>query len=112
MPIKYDEDKIKRPEAEHEYTPEQVQALYDCSQSLENFLPYVTILNPDQGRIQYQPYDFQKEFLQEIEKNRFTVAMCGRQLGKCVFQQSQIVIRNKRTGEIKEIPISEFYEML
>lgn len=54
----------------------------------------------------------QEELLHFFQENNRVVCMAARQSGKCVFKEVNLTIRNKKTGEIKEIPIGEFYEMM
>ena len=81
MGIKYT-DFIKKPNLELEYTPEMLVELQKCAEDIWNFLPYVKIVHPDRGVITFNPYDFQKHILKNLQKHRFHVILCGRQLGK------------------------------
>lgn len=87
-PVRYD-DYIKRPLAEHSYTEEQIQILSECSQDIWKFMPYVRIVHPDRGRIEFEPYIYQKKILKKLQDNRFVVGLWSRQSGKtttiCAF---------------------------
>jgi hypothetical protein len=82
MTIRYDENKIKRPMEEHEYTPEQIRELSECSGDVMKFLKHIRIINVDDGEIPFKPYDYQKEFIELVDKNRFTIGLWTRQSGK------------------------------
>lgn len=112
MPIKYDENFVKRPKTEHEYTPHQVRELMKSSKDINHFIKYVKIVHPDKGEVPFEPiiYDFQKKLLRRFKRYRFNVALCSRQSGKCLESSSLIKIRNKKTKEIEEISIKEFFE--
>jgi hypothetical protein len=88
MPVKYDQF-VKRPGEEIEYTPENIIELGKCRDSLFHFIKYVKIVNPDEGEILYEPYDFQTDLLNLYNDNRFSVSLCSRQSGKtttvCVY---------------------------
>jgi len=110
MGIKYT-DFIKKPNLELEYTPEMLVELQKCAEDIWNFLPYVKIVHPDRGVLTFNPYDFQKHILKNLQKHRFHVILCGRQLGKCLSYPTMISVRNKKTGEIKEVQIGELFDM-
>lgn len=82
MSVKYDDVYIKKPLGIVEYTPEMLLELKHCSEDIQYFLKYVKIVHPDRGRIQFEPYDFQKQILQTVKDNRFSVILCARQAGK------------------------------
>ena len=110
MPIKYDEY-VKRPNEEVEYTPEQIEELYKCSQDVNHFIKYIKIVNPDKGEIFFEPYDYQLDLLKKFQDHRFNVALCSRQSGKTTivaayvlwyacFHQDKVVgiVSNKETS--------------
>jgi hypothetical protein len=104
-------DQIKKPNEEISYTPEMILELHKCSEDINYFLKYVKIIHPDRGIIQYNPYDFQKTILTNLQNNRFNVVLASRQSGKCLCSDTMIKVRNKKTGEIKEMSIYDFYEI-
>lgn len=63
------------------------------------------------GLTRYQPFDYQREMLFTMHNEQNACSMFSRQLGKCVYFQSLTRVRNKKTGEILEIPIGEFFEL-
>lgn len=71
---------------------------------------YCTIVHIDHGTILPTMRPYQKEMLDIMYNNRLTIANLSRQLGKCVIGDTMITVRNKRTGEIKEMSIKEFHE--
>ena len=82
MPIRYDEQFVKRPRAEYDYTEEEVLELKKCSESCVHFIKYVKIVNPDLGEVFFEPYDYQLDLLQKFQDHRFNVGLCSRQSGK------------------------------
>ena len=82
MAIRYDEQYVKRPNTEIEYTQEQIQELYNCSNDIDYFLKYVKIVNPDKGEMFFDPYDYQRDLLDKFAKNRYNVVLASRQSGK------------------------------
>ena len=83
MPVKYN-DFVKKPFSEHEYTNEQIYSLKKCSENVFEFLKYIKIVHPDKGRIIFKPWKFQKKIINTVKKNRNTIILCSRQVGKTV----------------------------
>lgn len=50
-------------------------------------------------------------FTLNIGPGSFTVFRGSRQIGKSVFGDTMLRVRNKKTGEISEIPIGELFEL-
>ncbi len=77
---------IKKAHATQKYTEEQISALLSCSDpasGAEYFLcNFFNIQHPTKGKIQYEPYEYQKKLLNSYHKHRFSVNMLGRQMGK------------------------------
>lgn len=112
MPLKYNEY-VKKPQSKFEYTPKLIKELDACERNLTPFLKYVKIVHPDKGRIRFEPREFQKTILETIKNNRFTVALCSRQVGKTtviaiyalwysIFNADKIIgiVSNKQTSAI------------
>jgi len=81
MSIAYS-DYVKRPGQEYNYTVEEARELLKCSEDFYYFLKYVHIIHPDDGRIPFEPYQYQLDIFDLILNNRFLVAMVSRQSGK------------------------------
>lgn len=100
----------KRPHQKSKYTEEQLNHLIKCSESpvyfAENFF---YIQNIKSGRQLFSLYPFQKKFIDVLSKNRYVIALMSRQMGKCLHSDSRINVRNKKTGEVYNISIMEFY---
>lgn len=96
----------------------RVQELKKCRDDIIYFANhYYRTISPDVnggkgGLGLIKVYPKQEELLKFFQKYNRVVAMAARQSGKCVFTEVNITIRNKKTGEIKEIPIGEFYEKM
>ena len=74
---------LKRANIPHEFTQEQVEEFIKCSQSPLYFIEnYIQIVNIDQGLIPFSMYDFQKDIVQLVEKERFVICKMPRQTGK------------------------------
>ena len=57
-------------------------------------------------------YQKQRDLLQHFVDNSRTVTLASRQIGKCVLKDSKIKIRNKKTNEILELSIEEFFKSI
>lgn len=94
------------------FTQEQILEVAKCKQDIQYFIKhYVKIVSLDEGLVNFDAYDYQKEIIQTCRDNRYTICMMSRQMGKCCFYNTKITVRNKKTGEIREIPIGDFYQM-
>lgn len=107
-PVRYDES-VKRPGEENEWTPELIKELKRCKEDILYFVKYVKIISIDEGRIQFKPYKFQMDILKLIETEQMVAIKCARQNGKCLFKDTKIKIRNKKTGLTEEIEIEKFF---
>jgi len=77
---------VKSPHKVETYTPTQAREIARCSDPVdgpEYFLDhFFFIQHPTKGRIQYAPFDYQRELAQSYHKYRFSINLLGRQLGK------------------------------
>jgi hypothetical protein len=90
MPIKYDQH-VKRPNEEVEYSEKQIKDLVKCSEDVNHFIKYVKIVNPDQGEIFFDPYDYQLDLLKKFQNYRFNVALASRQCGKSTIVATYVL---------------------
>ena len=81
MGIKYD-GFVKRPLEDFEYEPWHVKELQACYKDVNYFIKYVKIVNPDEGVIEFEPYDYQSQLLNKFQEHRFNVGLLSRQSGK------------------------------
>ena len=102
---------LKKSGTNIEWTPEMVEEWQKCADDPIYFTQkYIKIIHVDKGIINFIPYDYQEEIIRTIHENRYTIALTGRQNGKCIIDDTSIAIRNKKTGEMKNIKIGEFYK--
>ena len=96
-----------------EFTKEEIAEYIKCSEDPIYFIKtYVKIVNVDRGLIPFELYDYEERLVESLITNRFVIGKLPRQSGKCLYTESQIQIRNKKTGEIKNIEIGKFFEMI
>ena len=112
---------LRAAEDEIQYTPEMQKEFIRCMEDIvyfaENYCHIVTI---DEGKKLIKLWDFQKRMIKVMhdppvykgEKKRNSIFCTGRQIGKCLQNKTLIKIKNKKTGEIKEMEIGKFHEMI
>jgi len=104
---------LKRSAVKYNYTKEEVEEYRKCKRSVKYFTEkYFKIVHVDKGLITYKPRNYQRKLVRLIHKNRFAIIKQARQSGKCVHKNSLIRLRNKKTKEIIEITIGEFYNIM
>ena len=104
---------VKRPYTVERYSDQQLLEFALCSDMetgplyfLENFF---YIQHPTRGRIQYSPYDYQRELIHTYHNYRFSINLLSRQMGKCLNEKVNITVKNNQTNQVYDIPIGEFY---
>lgn len=75
-------DQVKRPGEEYSYTIEDIKELKKCKEDIFHFLTYIKIIHPDEGRITFNPYEYQKKLFELLIKERFIACLMARQMGK------------------------------
>jgi len=77
---------IKSPHKKEEYTEQQIQEFVLCADPVkgaEYFMKnFFFIQHPVQGKMQYDPWEFQERLIQTYHENRFSISMMPRQTGK------------------------------
>lgn len=104
---------VKKPHQKHNYTKEEVEELYKCATDPIYFCEnYVYVQTTSEGRKLFKPYEFQKRFINQLSKYKYNIALMSRQMGKCVRGNTKIRVRNKKTGEIIETTIEDFFKKI
>lgn len=105
--------RLKRSGEKIDYTEEQTREIIRCISDPVYFIKnYVKIVNVDRGLVPFDLYDFQEELIKTFHDNRFNIVKYPRQSGKCLQYQSLTTLRNKKTGEVFNITIGDFYERM
>lgn len=74
---------LKRKNTQHQFTQEQVQEYVKCANDPIYFiLNYVKIVHVDRGLVPFELYDFQKDLINSLHDNRFSIVKTARQCGK------------------------------
>lgn len=101
---------LKRTNQQIEWTEEMVSEYVKCSEDPVYFINnYMKIINLDKGLTAFKLYDYQEEMVNSFKNNRNTMAVNSRQSGKCQKLNTPIRLRNRKTGEIVETTIGDFY---
>ena len=99
------------------YTKEIIDEYIRCKEDIIYFAEkYFYITTIDSGKIKIPLWDFQKKILKAFintpESRKHICMMMPRQQGKCVLDETKIKIRHKKTKEIKELSIKEFFDVM
>lgn len=57
-------------------------------------------------------YQKQRELLYQLMSESRNIVLASRQVGKCVFKDSIITVRNKKTGITQNITIEDFFKLV
>lgn len=90
MPIKYDEDRVIKPNVIRNLTSEQLIEILKCKRDIKYFAQnYYKVVSNEKGEHVIQLREFQKRLLDHFCKNKHVVVMSGRQSGKttcsCIY---------------------------
>jgi hypothetical protein len=106
---------IKRAHSRETFTETQLTELAKCSDPENGYLyfakNYAHIQHPVRGKLLFDPYPYQERLLHSYHNYRFNINMLPRQTGKCFSKETTVRIKNKNTGETREITVGEFFEM-
>lgn len=104
---------IKQGYAKVAYNEKTIKDFKNCCDPVKGPLYFMVnhmrIQHPTRGGIDFVPFEYQLDLVENYNNNRFSINMLGRQMGKCLTKKVNITIRNKK-GEIYDIPIGVFYE--
>ena len=67
----------------HEYTKEEIEEYIKCRDDPIHFITnYMTIVNVDKGLMKFELWPFQRDLINVLSENRFSIVKCPRQSGK------------------------------
>jgi hypothetical protein len=102
---------LKASDVPIQFTKHQLEEYARCQRDPVYFIRnYVKIISLDKGLVPFDLYDFQEEIVQSIHNNRFVIAKLPRQTGKCFDIYTKVNVRNKKTGEVREMTVGELYD--
>ena len=77
---------VKTPYKKQQFTEQQLEEVMRCAEPVtgpEYFMRnFFFIQHPVQGKLQYNPWEFQERLIQTYHNYRFSIAMMPRQTGK------------------------------
>lgn len=92
------------------YTKEMITEYRKCAKDPIYFIKnYVKVIHPDRGLVLMDLYEYQERMVLTYHKNRLSIGLTARQMGKCLGANTKVKIRSKESGEIVEITLGEFY---
>ena len=99
-------DNISREKFEY-----RIQEIAKCKRDICYFAEkYFRIISLDYGLQIIKPYPKQRDLLRFFVNEKRSIILSSRQSGKCVCKDTKIKIKNKKTGEIEELTIEDFYK--
>lgn len=105
-----DNSNLKQIGVEISYTQDQLDEYNKCAKNPMYFIKkYFKINTLDGGVVKFKPHPFQETLIKLMDKERWVICKCPRQVGKCISYDTVIKIRNKKTGEIMEKTVGQFY---
>ncbi len=108
-----DSNIVKRAHRNEQFTNEQIVEFAKCADLKNGYMHflknYFWIQHPVKGKMKFEPYDFQIRLLEIYNDHRYSVALLGRQLGKCLVSVTPVTIKNNSTGKIYDIPVEILY---
>lgn len=94
------------------FTRDQVDEYLKCVADPVYFAKtYCKIVTLDGGIQRFNPYPYQENILHQFDVERMVCLMQSRQSGKCVSGRTKFRVRNKLTGEIRDVTAKEFHDM-
>ena len=94
-----------------EWTTEMLKEYQKCMKDPVYFAKtYIKIVHVDHGLVPFEMYDYQEEITEKIFRSRRVAVLTARQAGKCFFINTIVKVKNKNTGEVKEITIGDLYD--
>lgn len=75
----------------------------------ENFFRIVSL---NTGLSVIKLYEKQRQMLYHLVNHDRNIVLAARQTGKCVYKDTMITVRNKKTGQVETIAIEDFFNKL
>lgn len=97
---------IKKAYTDEIFTPQQIKELKKCANDPIYFIEnYLSLVNEKAEEIPFKLFDFQKELIESLIENRYTIALWARQMGKCVGPDTVINVNGN------DVVISDFINL-
>lgn len=90
----------------------RVKEIKRCKEDIIYFAEkYFRIVSLKDGLTIIKTFPKQRDMINFMKDNKRVVCLSSRQSGKCVVKDTEIKLRNKKTGEILTMPIEEFFKI-
>jgi hypothetical protein len=87
----------------------RVEEIKKCSKDFEHFCSYLKVPNPFKGYVPLKLYDFQKEYFNCLEKDRFCIGVKPRSVGhtslNCAYSLWKMFFKEKRCMIVTSSPL-------
>lgn len=104
-------DNVVKPNIQQSFDDHQMAELAKCAADPIYFIEtYCKIVSLDKGIIPFKMYEPFKHYVRTVHNNRFVLLQSGRQMGKCTGKDTNYTVRNKITGEVRNVRAKEFHE--
>ena len=103
---------FKKPGTTVYYNQQMIDDLEKCEDDPIFFMENFCRIQTKGGSDLFKPFEYQKEMIRSFVENRNSVLLTARQAGKCVKSDTNITVRNKKTGEIITCTIDEFKKLI
>lgn len=104
--------KLKAVGVNNNFEQWQLEELAKCIEDPIYFIKtYVKIIHVDQGLIPFSTWEFQDDIIKLYHENRHVVLKLPRQCGKCFTKDNKLIVRSKKTDEILEMSVEDFYNL-
>lgn len=102
---------LKKAGVQLHFSEDHIREIIKCKNDVIYFVQnYVKIISMDEGLVKFDVYGFQERMLRNFTGQRHNICLLPRQMGKCVSGDTQITVKNKKTGKIETIDINKFYD--
>lgn len=96
----------------HAFTQQEIDEYVKCASDPVYFTKkYMKIIHVDKGLVPFDMWNFQEDMIRTFHSNRFSICKLPRQVGKCVFKETYIVVRDRKTGLEYNTTIGNLYEI-
>ena len=92
-PFKDNDPVWKKAQIVFEYTPEELEEIKRCKADPVYFASTYAQVMTEDGIQQITLRDYQEEIIRSFKNNRFNCLMASRQIGKCLFPSTLIIIQ-------------------
>lgn len=100
---------MRRPKLIYQYTKEEMEELRKCAADPIYFGERYAKVMTDNGIIQIKFRDYQLEVTEGFLKNKYSILMASRQVGKCHSLITRLLCYDNQTNSLTEIPFFELY---